>query len=672
MTPKGRKDPFDVRLDDEQRRSLTTRLVNEIRAVKQARGVVTDDGGLIDFAYSLYEQQSQKGISRDTDRYGGADLTSPIATENVDTLSARATRTIFKQEPLWIVEGIGDSSKKEAAVEVFMQYRQEEIRLQKTAKRVVTAAFVEPGSIIEVCEDAERIVRHETVKAQIARHPENNSILLDAKTGKPTPALDPETGEPVKADEGSEDFVEVQRRWIDYRRRGATVRRRSMKDFAFLPAHAEDEREVWGHAHRFWMTLDDINRRRDEGEFEKDAVDLLGGDTMERMQSPEADRQGVQVTYVPGFDTAEKELWKIQIWADFDGTGMCFYTAIVSELHAAILTLKYDWLQRFRTVYVNPYPCPYSVYGYSLVLTKLLTTIEEHTAWRNMNADRGTLKSNAPIKRLHGAQWDPTIQPFGAGQVIDVASMNEIQPFEFEDVSNQAMVKEGQCPTDAQRIVGVNDIALAQTNSQSRTLGENQMATQQSFVRTDDPVSNIQEAFEEVGEIMHAIEVQALREMGAQGMQAPASVTQKLQYASDTSFDGTFTADMIDGQFRFKPRGSTDEADPHARTQRREAGIMRMMNLAKVNPLIAQRMQSQEFADAMMQDIVDEMKPRDKAAFLKPLAPPQPSPGMPVGAPGAIPGMPPPGAAPSAGAPPFGQQVLAQALQHLPQHGAVQ
>lgn len=666
MPRASRRSPFDVHLSPDLREELERRLVEEIRTAKQARATVMEDNGLIDFAYSLYEQQSQKGISRDTPRYGGADLTSPIWAENVDALSARASRNIFKQEPLWITEGIGEASaKKEPIVEAYMQFRQESIRLQKVAKRAVTASLVEFGSVLEVCEDAERCVKHEVVKADLARHPEDGSTLLDGKTGKPMPAYD-DQGELVPVDESADAFVEVHRRYVDYTRRGAYVRRRSMKDFVFLPSHAEDDREVWGHANRFWLSLSAINRRMLDGEFDEEAVEKLGADSHERQQTPEADRASVTVTYTPGYDSAEKELWRVQCWLDVKGDGdYCFYAAIVSEIHGCVLSLKYDWLQRFRTVYVNPYPCSYSVYGYSMVLTKLLTIGEEHTAYRNMNADRTTLKSNAPMKRLHGAQWDPTIQPFGAGQVIDVSNMNELQPMQFDDVTQQAMTKEQQCVADAQRVIGFNDIAIGQQSATNRTLGENQMATQQSFVRTDDPISNIEEALEEVGEIMHAIEVQALKDM-KEGMNAPAAVTQQIQYAGDPSFNGVFTADMISGQFRFKPRGSTDEADPQRRTQRRQAGVSNLMALAKVNPLIAQRLQGPDFADAMMQEIVGEMKPRNKAAFLKPLPEPQPQQPAPGPSGASAPGGP-PGAAPA-----FGPAVLGDLMKTLPQPGGVQ
>jgi hypothetical protein len=344
------------------------------------------------------------------------------------------------------------------------------------------------------------------------------------------------------------------------------------------------------------------------------------------------------------------------------GQGYTCYLAVVSEQHGVILDLRQDWLQRWRTVYANPYPCPYAVYGYSLILTKLLTTIEEHTAWRNMNADRATLKSNAPMRKLRGEDWDPEAQPFAAGTVITVSDMKGVEPFPFDDVTEQALNKEQGCVADAQRILGLNDIAIGQVSAKARTLGENELATRESFTRTDDPIGNLQEAFEELGSVIHAIEVQTLKDMD-DGRQTPATVTDAVKRA-DTSYDGRVTWQMIDGHYRFKPRGSVESADPNQRLKMLVDGIGLLANWAKLNPQIAARMQTPEFGDALMQMFVTEFKPRDKQPFLKPVqpAPPMLPPGMPPGAPGA----PPPGA----GAPnPLVQAMLAHAA---PQGGSPQ
>ncbi len=655
------KNPYAIRLPAAQHAELTTKLVEELRSGKRARDLHMSDNGLIDFYYSLYEQQSQRGISRDTQRYGEADLTSPIATENVDSLTARATHTLFKQEPVWMVEGIGDSAQKAPIVEAFLQLRQERMRFQKTAKRAITSSFVETGSILEVCDDTEPCERVYVAKAQPRQAPDG-TVELDPETGQPYPTVD-EIGDPVEVEQGAEAYVEVKQTWTDYRRRGAYVRSISMKDFLFLPSHARDDREVWGHATRFYLTEAEILRKVKAKQWKTADVEKIAPGTQEREQRSEHDRAGVTVEQTTsGFKGNDQEFWRVQCWVEVPGKqGLRCIIAIVSEIHSVILEVQEDWLGAFRTVLLAPYPCPYSVYPYSLVGTKLLTTELEHTAWRNMNADRDTLEANAPLKVRRGSGFDPALQPFGAGRTVMLDNMDDVMPFEFKGSSVQALNKEAQCVTDAQRIVGLNDIAIGQQSKTDRTLGENKMATTQSFVRTDDPISNLNEAFEEVGWLIHAIEQQALKDREAgEGIDATDSVMQSVK-RYDPAFQGTFTSDMVDGDFLFKLRGSTDMADPQARLQRAEAMFATMANYSKVNPLVAQRMASPEMEKAMMQMVVDEFKPRNTKAFLDPLQPPpmmgmEGMPGDPMAA-GAPPGGPPPA---------FGGQVLNELLAQLP------
>jgi hypothetical protein len=221
----------------------------------------------------------------------------------------------------------------------------------------------------------------------------------------------------------------------------------------------------------------------------------------------------------------------------------------------------------------------------------------------------------------------------------------------------------------------MNDIAIGQLSTTQRTLGENEMATQQSFVRTDDPIGNYQEALEELAEVVHAIEVQTLKEM-EDGREAPAAVSEAITTRTGQDFDGTFTWQMIDGHFRFKPRGSTDGADPNRRRNSMVNGLGLLANWAKVIPQIQARLQQPEMADALMQWWADEFKPRDRKPFVAPLPQTQPPPGMP----GLPPGMPPQGALPpgapgapgAAAAPHFGgEQLVQQLAAQLPPAGGM-
>lgn len=678
------KDPFSVKLSAEDEQALTRRLCDAIRVGLEGRTTVIQDGGFLDFAYSLYEQQPQMGISR-TPRQGAADLTSPIGTQMVDTLTSMTVKAMFDDEPFLIAEGIGPDAGKQAAVEEFMQWRIEEMRGQATARAAIQQSYIEEGAVLEVCEDAQEVNQVEVIKAKIARD-ELGAMLLDGKTGKPM-AMRDEGGEPVEADD-LEEYVEVRRQYTEVIRRGASLRTHSLKDFLFLPGHARDRRDVWGMAVRFWMPLSEVTERADHGQYDQKKVDLLGN-AHEREQRAEHDRQGLTVEVDHGSDKVEKELWRLQFYANLDGKGLCFYIATISLQHECILRLQHDWIGRFRFGYLNPYPRPHSVYGHSLILHKLLTTIEGHTAWRNMNADRGMLKANAPLKKLNGALWEPEIQPFAPGGVIIVGSMDEVMPFEFEDVSQHAFAREREFYEEAARIAGINDILASVNPKVQRTLGENEMVTQQSFTRAEDPVRNIQETFEDIGELIHAIEVKTLKEMEERGesIDLPGRVNESLQRkmqpdplrpGDDAAF--VFSADMVDGRMRFKPRGSLGSADPNRRLNNLVNGLKTMGMAKQMFPALAVRYDSPPVADAVNQMLVDVLEIRDKAPFLAPLPPPMPPqgmlpPGMPPGGPQPGAGIPPggPGMPPAmgpGGPPAFGDAMIEQMLATLPQGAA--
>jgi hypothetical protein len=654
------KDPYAVKLDADQRHELTTRLVDAIRTGLEARSTLMDDGGLIDFAYSLYEQQPQMGISRA--RKNGADLTSPIGTQMVDTLTAITCKTVFV-EPFWIVEGIGQDAAKAPTVEEFTQWRFEEMRGQQIAGQAAQQAFIEEGAIIEVCEDSREVHGVEVTKAKV-QLAEDGSYLLDGDSGKPLPLLD-EFGDPVEA-EDAEEFVEVTRPKTDTLRRGASLRLHSLKDFLFLPGHAKDRRDVWAMAVRFWLPLEEVEERAKAGKYDKEAVAALGTNH-EREPRTEHERSGTTVAVDHASKQVEKELWRIQFYANIDGKHLCFYVAIVSVHHQQILSITKDWIGRFRFEYLNPFPRTNSVYGYSLILHKLLTTIEGHTMWRNMNADRSMFKANAPMKRLMGAQWDPRVQPIGAGETIDVGSMDEIMPFEYEDVSQHSFQREREFYEEGARIAGVSDILASVNPKVSRTLGENEMVTEQSFTRAENPIRNLQEAFEGIGELIHAIEVKTLEEAeDGDGLEAPASVAQNVKLRtpdSQTAGDDAafaFTAESIKGRFRFKPRGSVETADPNRRMNNFMNGIKAMQMARQMFPALQMRYASPQVAEAVNQQLVDLLKPRDKQAFLAPLQPPQ---GMLP--PGAEQGMLPPGAPPQ-GPPSLGDGMIDEMLASLP------
>jgi hypothetical protein len=282
--------------------------------------------------------------------------------------------------------------------------------------------------------------------------------------------------------------------------------------------------------------------------------------------------------------TAEVELWELLILLDLRAfceaylcpvpkdtkPGARWYLVTLNLGTNALLRMQFDDLERSRFVPFILYPrADRATEGYSLVGHKLITTIEEHTAWRNMAADRAAMQVQVPIKRLTGALWDPVEQPWGAGAVIDVRDPREVEPFVIQDLTPAALTHIQMMEHTADLVSGVNDIAAGQVNSEQRTLGEVKLATANAGVRTNLVIKRFQEAMEDVWQIRHAIRKRMLAEQ--KEMPAPSSLLGNLEGrgANVAQFlpDGKITAALLDGAFRGKPRGSVETADPFMKRQ---------------------------------------------------------------------------------------------------------
>src|SRR5689334_6268622 len=94
-------------------------LATELDQAISMRGGAAEE---IRYAWDYYEQNRMRG--RNAPWPDAADLPSPIAPEYTDAVHARLMQTIFV-EPVWTVEGYGDSAKRARLVEEFHQRAQE-------------------------------------------------------------------------------------------------------------------------------------------------------------------------------------------------------------------------------------------------------------------------------------------------------------------------------------------------------------------------------------------------------------------------------------------------------------------------------------------------------------------------------------------------------------------
>jgi hypothetical protein len=610
------RDPFDVTLSEDARQELTLWIVDELQNAMDARASAQVE---CDYWHRLYEQ----GRTRSTNApwANAADLTSYLATQNVDALQARLMKTI-NVEPMWTVEGWGAGADRAPIVEDFHQWKSEEEGLQSILDRLSLISLIEPRGLLEVREGTEmRRVRKKTwVAMDTVEMPDPATGLMDR-----VPVFDEqgaaklrmgEDGKYVEPTDPSQPAVEVVVDSLEPVRVGPQYRILPYRDSLVLPGHARDKDEIWGYAKRFWKRIPDLQKAAKAGLYDADAVESLTtvGD---REPDPALQRSGMTIANQEGH-TAEKELWEVLLLKDLDGKGERWYLVTVSILQHVLLRVQHDDIDRSRFVLFNLFPRPDRVTeGFSLVGHKLITTIEEHTAVRNMRADRSSMAAQAPIKRLLGALWDPLEQPWGASAVIDVRDMRELEPVVVSDVPASVVDWARDCERIAERLVGVNDIATGQTvQSSAKTLGEVQMATEQSFVRMDLVIRRFQESMEDLAAIRHAIWKRVLAEQ-PEGVEPPQGILVGLEARGLSLPGGRMTAGLLDGQFRFKPRGSVETADPRALRADFNQMLQALPVLLQVFPLLQQALtMNPQAARALLEQFVRVYRIPNRQAFL--------------------------------------------------------
>ena len=634
---KAPRDPYEVTLSDEKRQEFVRWLADEVQNALDANSAQTRE---VDYWHLLYEQGRTR-MATSAPWPGAADLTSYLGTQNVDSMHARLMKTVWV-EPVWTVEGQGQSAQNAPAVEELHQWWAEEERLQSVLDKWALIALIEPRGLLEVREGTQMRRVRKTMNAAIQVDPMTGFPIYDDQ-GNPKLQRDP-NGDYIEAQNGApsaEQTIDVSERV----RSGPQYRIIPYRDSVILPGHARDKDDIWGYGKKFTKRMPEIEALAEQGIYDSAAVENLNrvGDT-----EPDAALQRAKQAVAPQEGpTAEKELWEVLVLCDVDGKGERWYLATLHLGNRVLLRLQYDDLDRSRFVPVILFPRPdRATEGFSCIGHKLITTIEEHTAIRNMRADREAMIVQAPIKRQAGALWDPLEQPWGPSAVIDVRDMREIEPVQVPDVPASIIQWEQNCERTAERLMGVNDIAAGQTLQDTKTLGEVQMATEQSFVRMDLVIRRFQEAMEDLGEIRHAIRKRMLQE-NPEGMEAPQSVMLGLESRGMPLQNGMITAQLMEGKFRFKPRGSVETADPKALRNDLNQLIAVLPSFFQLAPMMGQFFGPQAIR-AMLDQIVRTYRIPNRQAFLGGPAQqamfgsPTPAPGMmPMGG---LPPLPLPGA----------------------------
>jgi hypothetical protein len=616
------RDPFQVKLSGDKRTAFVHWLCEQIEDGLNARAAQELE---VQYWWMLYEQARTR-TAQSSPWPGAADLTSHLGTQNVDSLHARMMRTV-NVEPMWTVDAWGPAANNAPFVEEFHQWKAEEERLQGVIDKLGLISLVEPRGLIEVYEGTEkrRVKKEIWAEIETLMLPDPSGGV-DPMTGAPLQIPHPvfeESGQPKFKKDDNQNYIEAANEQIPSAkvvadklepvRTGPVYRILPYRDSLILPGHARDKEDIWGYAKRFWRRMPEIQAAADAGVYDKEAVTSLT-QTGERESDPSLERAKQGVAPQEGV-TAEKELWEVTVLTDLDGRGERWYVATVHLGQKQLLRLQHDDIDRSRFVPVILFPRADRVTeGYSAIGHKLITTIEEHTAVRNMRADRSAMVVQAPVKRMQGALWDPYEQPWGPSAVIDVRDMREVEAVQVPDVPASVVQWEQVCERTAERIMGVNDIASGQVLTDSKTLGEVQMATEQSFVRMDLIIRRFQEAMEDLFQIRHAIYKRMLAEQ-PDGIEVPDSVSIGLMVRGQQLPGGRLTAQMLEGNFRGKPRGSVESADPRSQRADFNQLMQAFPAFIQLMPVLAQ-MFGPSAPRAMLDQLVRLYRIPNRQAFL--------------------------------------------------------
>lgn len=649
MRRQGRK-AFELALSKDERDDLALDLSMALDDALSARSASDAD---ISYWHTLYEQGRTRG-GLNAPWADAADLTSYLGTQYVDVMRSQIVKTVMS-EPVWTVEGYGEAEKKAPFVEEFHQWQLETEGFQQVFARAAHLSLIEPRGIIELYEDTiKRPVRRQ-IRAALELNPADGSALVDEKMN-PVFQRGPD-GKYVEVSDEATPSAELEIDSYEVICRGPRGRVIASRDYVQLPGHATEQAEIWGHGKRFWRRLDQLKERVKAGTYDKEAVEQLGEDD-ERQSERSLAGAPIPIASKDGSDRAEKELWELLILRDLDGKGLRWFVVTLHKDRQQILRIQYDDIGRPRFFALVPFPRPYSTEGYSYIGEKLITVIEEHTAWRNMLADRAAMQLQAPIKRMRSALWDPDAEPIGPKSIITVGDPREVEPMQFPDQTGPAIERIRDTERAGERLSGINDASAGVTSQQSRTLGEVNLITEQSLGRTTEAVKNLQETLEDIAQVRHLMWKRALAEMGAEGLETPPSLLQGLEMRGvDIDHympNRRFTAQMLEGAFRFKPRGSVENADRNRQRYDFSTSFQAIAAISKVNPMIAALLSTPQAAKALLEQWIRLFGVQDKQAFLGSDAlqaaqqamapPPLPAPGMPVG-----PGGPSPQTAPPAG-----------------------
>ena len=165
--PKKPRQPFELRLRQDEKDDLALDLAHALDEALAARSAQEPE---VAYWHTLYEQGRTRG-ARNSPWADAADLTSYLGTQYVDVLRSQIVRTVMV-DPVWTVEGYGDSAQKAPFVEEYHQWQLEAEGFQQNFGRAAHLSLIEPYGCLELYEETIRRPVRKTIKAALMLAPD--------------------------------------------------------------------------------------------------------------------------------------------------------------------------------------------------------------------------------------------------------------------------------------------------------------------------------------------------------------------------------------------------------------------------------------------------------------------------------------------------------------------
>jgi hypothetical protein len=203
--------------------------------------------------------------------------------------------------------------------------------------------------------------------------------------------------------------------------------------------------------------------------------------------------------------------------------------------------------------------------------------------------------------------------------VITVRDMREVEPFQgitsqLGNLSQERQANRG----DADRLIGQNDVAQGQISEEKRTLGEVQLVAGYAEVRTNVIVKRMQESLEELFQARHTIWKRTLANNPKLPIQRAMVIGRNAMGVDTTGLaqDAQISADMLEGIFWGKPRGSVETADLNRQRQDFNSFLATLPALAQMNPAIGMVLGTMPAAKSLLETAMKVNRVQDRQSIL--------------------------------------------------------